>query len=72
MVGLEAAASNYFIFIALLFVFSIVMNQQISIFTAICPTKGGVQAASSCLRWDSPKNGLLSYRHSFSALYSLE
>jgi hypothetical protein len=49
MVGLEAAASNYFIFIALLFVFSIVMNQQISIFTAICPTKGVVQAASSCL-----------------------
>ena len=49
MVGLEAAASNYFIFIALLFVFSIVMNQQISIFTAVCPTKGAVQAASSCL-----------------------
>jgi hypothetical protein len=49
MVGLATAASNYFIFIALLFVFSVVMNQQISIFTAICPTKGGVQAASSCL-----------------------
>jgi hypothetical protein len=47
MVGLESAASNYFIFIALLFVFSVVMNQQISIFTAICQTKGSVQAASS-------------------------
>ena len=47
MVGLENAATNYFIFIALLFVFSIVMNQQISIFTAICSSKGSVQAASS-------------------------
>ena len=49
MVGLEPAATNYFIFIALLFVFSIVMNQQISIFTAVCSTKGSVQAASSAI-----------------------
>jgi hypothetical protein len=49
MVGLANTVSNYFIFIALLFVFSVVMNQQISMFTAVCSTKGAVQGASSCL-----------------------
>lgn len=49
MVGLEVTASNYFIYISILFVFSITMNQQIGIFTTILSTKGAVQAASSGL-----------------------
>ena len=49
MVGLSAAASNYFIYIAILFAFSFVMNQQLAIFTAVAENKSGVQAASSCI-----------------------
>jgi len=47
MVGLTTAASNYFIFIATLFVFSFVMNQQLAIFTAVAENKSGVQADAS-------------------------
>lgn len=49
MVGLTTAASNYFIFIAVLFVFSFVMNQQLAIFTAVAENKSGVQAASAVI-----------------------
>lgn len=49
MVGLTTAASNYFIYIATLFVFSFVMNQQLAIFTAVAENKSGVQAASSVI-----------------------
>lgn len=49
MVGLTVAASNYFIFIAILFVFSFVMNQQLAIFTATAANKSGVQAAASVI-----------------------
>jgi ABC-type multidrug transport system ATPase subunit len=48
MVGLTAAASNYFIFIAILFVFSFVMNQQLAVFTAFT-NKSGVQAGSAVI-----------------------
>ena len=48
MVGLTTAASNYLIFIAILFVFSFVMNQQLAIFTAFT-NKSGVQAGSAVI-----------------------
>jgi len=48
MVGLTTAAANYFIFIAILFVFSFVMNQQLAVFTAITD-KSGVQGFSSVI-----------------------
>jgi len=49
MVGFTTAASNYFIYIATLFVFSFVMNQQLAVFTAVAENKSGVQAASSVI-----------------------
>jgi ABC-type multidrug transport system fused ATPase/permease subunit len=49
MVGLTTSASNFFIYIALLFVFSVVMNQQLAIFTAIAENKSGVQACSAVI-----------------------
>lgn len=49
MVGLAATVSNYFIYIAILFVFSCVMNQMLSIFGAIMRTKDDVQAGSACV-----------------------
>lgn len=49
MVGLTTAASNYFIYIAILFVFSVVMNQQLAIFTAVAENKSGVSAGSSVI-----------------------
>ena len=48
MVGLTTAASNYFIFIAILFVFSFVMNQQLAVFAAI-GDKSTVSAGSSVI-----------------------
>ncbi len=49
MIGLTTSASNFFIYIALLFVFSVVMNQQLAIFTAIAENKSGVQAYSAVI-----------------------
>jgi len=47
MVGLTAAASNFFIFLASLFVFSLVMNQMLSVFAAIAKTKTMMQSMSA-------------------------
>lgn len=49
MVGLTASVTNYFIYIAILFCFSCVMNQMLSIFGAIARSKSEVQAASACV-----------------------
>ena len=49
MVGLATTAENYFIFVAVLFAFSIVMNQMLGIFASFAPTKSAVQAASACV-----------------------
>jgi hypothetical protein len=49
MVGFVAKATNFFIFIAVLFVFSIVMNQMLSIFAAVSKTKTAVQGLSACV-----------------------
>jgi len=49
MVGLSASPGSFFIYIAVLFVFSCVMNQMLSIFGAITRSKGDVQAASACV-----------------------
>jgi len=47
MVGLAADVSNFFIFIAILFVFSISMNQMLAVFTTFSKTKTNVQGYSS-------------------------
>ena len=47
MVGFAAAPTNYFLFIAILFVFSAVMNQMLNIFAAFARTKTTVQGLSA-------------------------
>ena len=49
MVGLAPTVHNYFIYIAILFIFSLVMNQMLSIWAAVAKTKTGVQGFSSCM-----------------------
>jgi ABC-type multidrug transport system fused ATPase/permease subunit len=49
MIGLAPTVHNYFIYIAILFIFSLVMNQMLSIWAAIAKTKTGVQGFSSCI-----------------------
>jgi ABC-type multidrug transport system fused ATPase/permease subunit len=49
MVGLAPTVQNYFIYIAILFIFSLVMNQMLSISAAFSKTKTGVQGFSSCV-----------------------
>ena len=49
MVGLTAAVENYFIFIAILFAFNVVMNQLLSIFAATARTKTDVQSMGAVI-----------------------
>jgi len=49
MVGLAPTGQRFFIYIAILFIFSLVMNQMLSIFAAVAKTKTGVQGAGSCV-----------------------
>ena len=49
MVGLAPTVQHYFIYIAILFIFSLVMNQMLSVFAAVARTKTGVQGAGSCV-----------------------
>lgn len=49
MVGLAPTSHNYFTYIAILFIFSLVMNQMLSISAAVSKTKTGVQGFSSCV-----------------------
>lgn len=49
MVGLAPTGQHFFIYIAILFVFSLVMNQMLSIFAAVAKTKTEVQGAGSCV-----------------------
>ena len=49
MVGLAPSGQLFFIYIAILFIFSLVMNQTLSMFAAISKTKTGVQGAGSCV-----------------------
>lgn len=49
MVGFTASAPKYFIFIAILFVFSAVMNQMLSTFAAVAKTKTAVQGLCACV-----------------------
>ena len=48
MVGLAPGAQYFFTFIAILFVFTIVMNQGLSIFAAIAPNASAVQGFGAC------------------------
>jgi ABC-type multidrug transport system fused ATPase/permease subunit len=47
MVGLAPSAARYFIFIALLFVFNLVMNNMLGIFTSILATQSAVQGMAA-------------------------
>jgi ABC-type multidrug transport system fused ATPase/permease subunit len=49
MVGLAATVQNFFIFLAMLFVFSIYMNELLFIFATVAKTKSDVQVISACL-----------------------
>jgi ABC-type Mn2+/Zn2+ transport system ATPase subunit len=49
MVGLGPSVVNYFIFMAILFVFSVLMNEYLFVFTTISKTKDMVQVISACL-----------------------
>ena len=49
MVGLVSTASNYFRFIAILFVFSIGMNQMLAVFASFARTKSEVQGYSAVI-----------------------
>uniref|UniRef100_A0A7S1V0Y6 ABC transporter domain-containing protein n=1 Tax=Grammatophora oceanica TaxID=210454 RepID=A0A7S1V0Y6_9STRA len=49
MVGLAPTFLNYAIFIAILFTFSVVMNQMLTIFAAVARTKTEVQGISSVI-----------------------
>lgn len=49
MVGLAPCGQLFFIYIAILFIFSLVMNQMLSIFAGISKTKTGVQGIGSCI-----------------------
>jgi len=49
MVGLAPSGQLFFIYIAILFIFSLVMNQMLSIFAAVAKTKTVVQGAGSCV-----------------------
>lgn len=49
MVGLTATIQNYFIFMAVLFCFSVLMNELLFVFSTISKTKSSVQVISACL-----------------------
>jgi ABC-type multidrug transport system fused ATPase/permease subunit len=49
MVGLHPDFGYYVIFIAILFTFSLLMNQMMAVFAAMSPTKATVQILCSCL-----------------------
>jgi hypothetical protein len=49
MVGFVRSASNFFIYLMVLFVFSLAMNSTFSIFTSIAKSKTAVQAMSACV-----------------------
>jgi hypothetical protein len=49
MVGLTTTAENYFIFMAIISLFSILINELLFIFATIAPTKASVQVICACL-----------------------
>jgi len=49
MVGLNPTTGRYFTFLAILFTFSTLMNQMLSVFAAVAPTKPTVQVMCACL-----------------------
>ena len=49
MVGLTTTAENYFIFMAIISLFSILINELLFIFATIAPTKASVQVVCACL-----------------------
>ena len=49
MVGLAPTGANYFIFMAVIFTFSVLMNEYLFFFTTISRTKDLVQVVSACL-----------------------
>ena len=49
MVGLHLSAENYFIFIAILFTFSVLINQIMAVFAASVSTKSSVQTVCAIL-----------------------
>ena len=49
MVGLANTAENYFIFMAVIIVFNIAMNEFLFLFSTFAREKALVQVASACL-----------------------
>ena len=47
MIGLAPFASNFFIFIGILFTFNVAMNTMLGIFASVLATKAGVQSVSA-------------------------
>ena len=49
MVGLDATLERFVIFLCILFTFSVLMNQTLSVFAAVAQTKATVQVMCACL-----------------------
>jgi ABC-type multidrug transport system fused ATPase/permease subunit len=49
MVGLEPSIEHYFIFLSILFTFSVLMNQMLAVFASVASTKPTVQVMCACL-----------------------
>ena len=49
MVGLDPTVESFFIFLSILFSFSVLMNQLLAVFASMSPTKPTVQVTSACL-----------------------
>ena len=49
MVGLNNSAENFFVFLAIIFTFSVLMSELLFIFATVSKTKENVQVVSACL-----------------------
>lgn len=49
MVGLDATPERFLVFLCILFTFSVLMNQMLSVLSAVAPTKPTVQVMCACL-----------------------
>lgn len=49
LVGLDPTLERFVTFLSILFTFSVLMNQTLSVFAAVAPTKATVQVMCACL-----------------------
>ena len=49
MVGLDPSAERFLVFLSILFTFSVLMNQMLTVFAAVASTKPTVQVMCACL-----------------------